>query len=203
MNEMIRATLLTLLEAGIQQIIRLDTQLQQKVAQLAGKQIGIEISDKQLSLLLIPTERGLLLQQADLSNADATISGQSDAFIAMIRSKDKLDLMFGHGIRVSGDLATIRQFQQLIDSSKPDIEAILSNLFGDLAAHQMVSSANSLHHQMSLMKNSLTQNSMEYLTEELRILPTQIEYQPFVEECERAREQCDRLAARIDRLAAK
>jgi len=196
----LQAVFLDAAEAAVNPVLQRDPVTLAALGKLSGKVIGIEVTGWPVSLYILPHNQGVQLHQQAPCEADVTLSGDVAAFIKLLSSDEKADAMFGHGISVTGNTALASEFQAILKASDPDWEGLLGNLIGDLPAHEV---SRYLGWKMGFYKQtgrSLSQNTLEYLQEEIRLLPPAAEIDHYLHQVDQIRQQCDRLAARIERL---
>ncbi|KDE40261.1 MAG: SCP2 domain-containing protein [Nitrincola lacisaponensis] len=198
--ELLSATLIGTAEASLNLLLKKDPATRQRLAALSGKVIRLEMEQPRLNLTLLPGQAGLDLLLNSEAVADLTLSGKASDFMLMLQQQHAEDKLFGKGIDLQGDTGLATQFSQAIKGFKLDWEAWLADLIGDTAAHPL---AHFLHQQGQYWQQagqSLTQNTSEYLQEELRLLPPRAEIEQFIEDIEQLRDDVARLEARINAL---
>ena len=104
-------------------------------------------------------------------------------------------------MEILGDSDTGQQFQDMLSAVDWDWEEQLSQLTGDVVAHQAGRLAREAIQFISNSSRTLQQDISEYLQEEARLLPARIEVGYFLEEVDQLRADVDRLSARVDRLS--
>jgi len=199
----INATLLTLAETSLNQLLGHNPEALRRLAELEGKVIGINLSAPTCSLSLRPHGGGVQIERIDQDNADVTLSGSASDFFRLLTAQEKTDALFGKSIRVAGDSGLATRFSQILIESGMDWEGILADIIGDLPAHHL---GDYLRWKAAFYfnaGNSLMQNMEEYLKEEIRLLPTQPELEHFSDQVDTLKEAVERSEARLQRLKAK
>lgn len=199
-SDMLHAALITPIEGVLNQLLATDSVTGDALGQLAGNIIKIEASDIAQSLFILPYQGGVQLQLDCEAPADVSLIGSSSKLLQLAASKNKAEHFFGNGITVEGKTSLANQFQALLADTQIDFEALLAEYIGDLPAHYLSDVARSKNHFLALAAKSLGLNSKEYIQEELKILPTQPEFEGWAIAVEDVLEATDRLAARIQRL---
>lgn len=201
MTGMLQATLLTTAEEIINQLLKRDPVTLQHLTQLNGKVITIHLTQPDMELFLLPNSEGLQIQSVYNDTPDATLSGRATDFFTLLSSQNKADAMFGKSIQISGDSALATRLQQILSDARIDWEEMLSEVIGELPAHQLALYAVWKAQWYKNTADSLLQNLDEYLKEEARIVPTRPEADFFYDEIEAMQERVERLNARFKQLA--
>jgi ubiquinone biosynthesis protein UbiJ len=201
--QMLSAALLGSAETSLNKLLQQDPKTLQRLAALSGKVICLQISQPTLSLTLLPGPDGLDLLLHSESPADLTLSGQAQDFIQMASAENSSDKLFGKGISISGDTGLATAFSHTLKGFSIDWEAWLGDLIGDTFAHPLAGFIRNQKQQLERIQQSLTANSVEYLQEELRILPPRAEIDGFLEAVDQLRDATERLEARIHVLSRR
>ena len=133
---------------------------------------------------------------------DCMISGSP---FSLIRShfENNSDAVFSGDIEISGSSRLAQQFTGILKRIEIDWEEHLSNITGDVIAHQVGEFVRSTASWFNRNWQSSELNLKEYLQEELRLTPGQLEMENFFDDVDQLRDDVERLAARINRLANK
>ena len=111
--------------------------------------------------------------------------------------------LFTGDVKISGDLAVGRNFQQLFKQLDPDIEERLSHYTGDVAAHQLGNVVRwSYHYKRDALK-TLQLNVTEFLQDETQDTPSEPEVEVFLKQVDDLRSDLDRIVLRTIRLQNK
>ena len=84
--------------------------------------------------------------------------------------------------------------------ARPDIEAELAKLVGDIPAHQVAGLARRTDAWARRAATALAMNTAEFLQEEARQLPPRVEVDAFGRSVERLRDDVERAAQRLEQL---
>ncbi|GAA0793713.1 ubiquinone biosynthesis accessory factor UbiJ [Marinobacterium sediminicola] len=198
---MINATLLTLAEASLNRVLARDPVTLARLGELAGCEIRVECHQPEWHCTLLPHNQGIDLLAESGDEADACIRGSALNLIRLPQAGNQV--LFGHGVTIEGDSGLVHRLQQILADSQIDWEAWLADIIGDTAAHPLANLLRTAAHQLRYGSSSLIHSLEEYLHEEARLLPTQVEIDIWQEQVEELREATDRLEARIARLEHK
>jgi ubiquinone biosynthesis protein UbiJ len=136
------------------------------------------------------------------ATADATLAGTPFALLALMR-EDPAAVIRRGDVTLAGDGEVGARFQELAMLLRPDLEAALSGVIGDIPAW---GAGSLLRKALDFGRASITtqaSNVGEYLAHERRLLVPSAEARQFIEEVDALREQTDRLAARVAQLEAR
>jgi ubiquinone biosynthesis protein UbiJ len=191
---------LTGLEDVINAWLRLDPCTCERLAGLEGRCIGLDLQGFDLRLYILPGENGIRLRDVFEGEPDTVLYGTSLGMARLGLGASAEKTLFSGSVTISGDVETGQAFKQALDAMDIDWEEQLSRLTGDVVAHQICNAARRLRSAARHTRTALAQDSGEYLTEELRILPSRIEVENFSRDVDILRMAADRLAARVRRL---
>jgi ubiquinone biosynthesis protein UbiJ len=103
-------------------------------------------------------------------------------------------------VSISGDGEVAARFQELLQLLRPDLEAGLARVVGDIPAHGAgLLLRKALDYGRSSLRTTAT-NAGEYLAHEKQVLVPRAEAEQYLQEVDVLREQTDRLAARVAAL---
>ncbi|MCV6589666.1 MAG: SCP2 sterol-binding domain-containing protein [Marinobacterium sp.] len=201
MLEMISSTLFTVAEESINAVLRNDPTSLQRLSQLEGKTLVIQLTQPDMRFAILPNADGLQLHSKMGLDADVTLTGTPADFMRLLSSPDKAAAMFGQGISASGDNGLATELQHILSASHFDWEGKLAAIIGNLPAHQLADFISFKSNQYRTIGNSLLENLQEYLKEESDLLPARPEVDDFLNAVDRLRDDADRLEARFQRLS--
>ena len=101
---------------------------------------------------------------------------------------------------VTGDLHVAEGFATLLKLARPDLEEELSHWVGDVAARELGLAAAGAVAWLKRAGAALEMNTAEFLQDERRALPAELEAQGFYADVERLRDDVERAAARLKQL---
>ena len=197
---MIKPLLISTLEAALNQYLALDEDVSLFLAPIDQKIIAIHILPFNETIYLCPTEDNIQILEHYIAEPDARITGTLSALGLMSLSATPMRSIFSGEIKIEGDTQTAHQFQQLFKKLEIDLEEKLSYFTGDIIAHQMGNLFRSGQRWTEESIDTFKLNSKEFLQEETRNLPAEVEADIFYRKVDTLRSDFDRLLARIDRL---
>jgi ubiquinone biosynthesis protein UbiJ len=197
---MLTATLENVLNRGLPRSPR----AQQLCAELAGRKAAVAIAGSPRCVLIEST--GLTLKLSAVTAealagmpVDATISGGPFSLLALSGAAPEAVLQRG-AVRIEGDAELAQKFRELALLLRPDLEEELSQVLGDVPAHQLGRFARAALGWTRKAAATTVLNAAEYLGHERRDLVPRSEAEQFLQGVDTLREDVDRLAARIDLL---
>jgi ubiquinone biosynthesis protein UbiJ len=169
--------------------------------QLTPQVLAIEITAPEFKFFLLPTTEGVNLRGHYEGDITTHLQGSLAALIRLAKS-NQLNLK-DTGVQVVGSTNFLSELQRILKGVEIDWEEMLSQVFGDIVGHQ---SAQLIRGKMSWAKDRATniqRLTSEFLTEELRALPSQAELAFFHGQVDELRLGADRVAARIEHILAR
>jgi ubiquinone biosynthesis protein UbiJ len=133
---------------------------------------------------------------ADAKAADAEISGPVSALLGLF-SATAANPGSAPSVQIRGDADTANRFRDLFKLLRPDPEAQLARLIGDVPAHGLAQFTASALDWGRRALDSGRRNVAEYLEEESRDLVNKTEMEEFLRGVDLAREAADRAEARL------
>jgi ubiquinone biosynthesis protein UbiJ len=185
------------IEQGIQALLRLDPDTRDRLDQLDGKLIAVNVVRPNLEFVIsVVDKRVNIIGQVD-TPADTTLTGSLSAFKSLSSGNDAL---YKGEVSIEGDLHIGQQLKDIVAKLDPDWEELLSPMLGDTVVHQLAIASQSLSSWLSRTRSSLEQNTSEYLQEEAELLAPNSEIHDYCLDVDAIRASVDRLDARIERL---
>jgi len=142
---------------------------------------------------------GRLLLSRDGAAADVTVSGTLLNLLSLARGNAQEVIRRGD-VRIEGDGAAAESFQELLGLLRPDLEAGLATVIGEVPAYGAGALLRKALDYGRQVAQTGALNVGEYLAHERRELVPRAEAQQFIEEVDTLRETVDRIAARVARL---
>jgi len=197
----IQDSLVAVAEVAGNRLLALDETALQGCCELQGHCIAIEITDLDFRLYCHPGSWGLRFSRAaPAGEAGATISGRLAALVDLAVQDDKLSTSMHERVAFHGNVALAQKTQAILAGLDIDWEEALAQRGGDLFAFQVHQGARRLGDWLRQGVDSLAQTSSEYLREEARLSPTQVEFDRFKADLTTLKHDLARAEARIQRL---
>lgn len=187
------------LEVALNRYLWMDVASLARLGEMSGKLIAVELRGLDITLTMAPHGGGIQLLKDYEGTPDTVIIGTPLALTRLGAGGDRTALFAGE-VEVRGDLAVGQRFEAVLREIEIDWEEQLSQVVGDVAAHQV---ANLVHDTLAWGAKSadtLRRDLSEYLQEEIRQVPHPAEVEAFLSAVDTLRDDAARLEARIKRL---
>lgn len=193
-------------ETALNRALNYDPGTQAALAELTGKLVKVVLHRPQLTFYCGFAPEGILLFSYREEPADTTIHGSVTA-VASLLWRERHTLA-GSGVEISGDVGLVHKLQQILANLEVDWEQILHEAIGKAstpAAADLLSfpitkflrdSAAQVRRHVAVTPDWMR----DYLTEELRMLPSPHEVAAFAADVDEVRAAADRLEARLRKL---
>ncbi len=196
----INQTTAVLMEQAGNRLLSLDGEANTKLRLFSDKLIQINISDLELNYFILFPGGNLVVKSHCERSPSALISGKLSAFITAASAENSGDAIFTGDLHFSGEISTARRFQEFVQTLEIDWQEPATRLFGDVLGHTINSGIKKAGLFTRSLFSSLRQDIPEYLQEEIRVSPSQVELNTYYEQVDVVRSQTDRLQARIQQL---
>jgi ubiquinone biosynthesis accessory factor UbiJ len=188
------------IQAMIDRNVAASPRARQLLAQLAGRHMQIVARFTPWRIALHASESGLRVSLPRSPPAeDITVTGTPLALLSMLR-QDPAEVIRRGDVAIAGDAELATRFQELLQLLRPDLEAGLARIVGDIPAH---GAGTLLRKALDYGRGSLRTQAMnvgEYLAHEKRVLVPRMEAEEYLQQVDALRERTDRLAARVGAL---
>ena len=186
------------LEAAINQALKLDPVTQERLMDLDGKVILIEISDWEIQCFLQPSSTAVNLYAEWDGNVDTTITSTLFGFIRISLNQADQASVFENSLQIRGDIQTGQQLRDILSHIDIDWEQHLANIIGDTPAHHLGKAARHVQQSLSQARHSLNRQISDYIHHEARLTPTRTELDSFCQQVNALRHAVERLEVRIN-----
>ena len=193
------STLAATLETALDLYLKQDPRAMERAAALEGKCIALSVIGTPLTFYFLPDRQSVQVLGHYEGPVDTHLRGSPLGY-ARLGMADREDALFQGAVQIEGDTEIGEQFQTLLAGVDLDWEEKLSQVTGDVIAHQAGKFARQARRLISDGAETLARDSSEYLQEEARLLPTRAEVNYFLADVDTLRTDTDRLEARVKRL---
>ena len=197
------SSLLAAIEVSLNRYLELDPESPKRLRTIEGKVIAIEMRDLDLCFYLLPDSHGIQVMGEYEGEADTRLSGSPLALLQMGVSSNAEKSLFSGEVEISGNVELGQEFKQILDNMDIDWEEHLSQLTGDVIAHQFGRFVKGVNKWGEKAAETLAMDVSDYLHEEKRLVATHTEVERFNAEVDRLRSDTDRLEARMKRIMDK
>ncbi|HDS3849339.1 ubiquinone biosynthesis accessory factor UbiJ [Legionella pneumophila] len=198
---MLKEYSLKALQTAINQAMKLDEQMPQKIQKLDGKTLEMVITPLNVNFYIRFKGSDMQLLHRIDGRPDTIIHSNPIGLIRLsLLPTSKARSLFNDKIRISGDIELGQSVKKLFDEIDIDWEGHLAHFTGDVVAHQIGSFVRKGLEFKNQFSTSMQQNITEFLQEELRISPSRNELEDFFAEVDELVLSVDRLQAHINNL---
>jgi len=199
-----QSSLLAAAEIGGNRLLAYDEAVLRGCLEMQGHCIAIDIIDLDFQLYCHPGGWGIRLsREPPAGDVDASISGRLMALINLASQDDKVSTSIREQVSFNGNVALAQKLQKLLASLDIDWEEALAERTGDVLAFQIHQRARSLGKWLRQSADSLLQTSSEYLREEVRLSPTEVEFEAFQARITELKHDVARTEIRLQQLLEK
>ncbi|MCW8830527.1 MAG: SCP2 sterol-binding domain-containing protein [Gammaproteobacteria bacterium] len=191
------------LETAINKYLSLDPEVTEKLAELEGRVIAVEITGVDKSLYFFPHQAGMDVLEQYEGEVNTTLKGSPVALLKMSLSKDVAPLMLKGEVEIAGDVRLGRSFKKILSEMEVDWEEYMARIIGDAPAHHLAGLTKKIISWGQQASNDLALDVSEYLQEESRDLVSKPELEKFYQDVDELRNQLDRVQARFNALKSK
>ena len=194
------ANLDSALAAAINGWLGLDPDTASRLQPLEGRIIALHLRLLELTVMLRVDQGRIALVRDTDAEPDTVLHGTPLGMARLGLGRDSAGTLFSGEVEITGDVETGQAFKAALDAMDIDWEEQLSHLTGDIVAHQLGNLARSTGDWLRHGRTTLEKDIGEYLQEEVRVLPSRIEIENFIDAVGEIAMDVDRLEARLKRL---
>lgn len=203
------------LQRLINDALQYDPSARQRLTELAGQSLVLEMREPALTLALAiekdaqetNVQRSTAHIEVAFSEpvdaANARVSGRATDLLAVLRASDRTQAMMSHQIDIQGDTRTFFTLQSILADLDIDWELALGDRLGDLPAHWLAEGLRSVAAWARVQGESTERTVQNYLREESDVLVPSSIWQAHSEQIHNTRLATDRLMARLERLSKR
>lgn len=195
------AALLAAAQALVNRTLALDPEGAARLAKVQGRVLRVELIGLGLHLYVVPEGAGLGLFGDYAAEPDCSVRATPAALLSMVLAEHREDEVFSGAVQIDGDNGLAQTIGEVFKGLDIDWEEQLATITGDSVAHQIGNQARAGSRWAKRSGQTLQTDLREYLIEEGRFIPSEMELQGFLDGVDRLRDDVDRLEARVERLA--
>ena len=191
------------LEGAMNRLLLQDPETLAELAQLGDRVVGLQLKGVGITLYFLPHSQGMSVMTQYAGDADVLIIASPAALVRLKLSDQPQPTLFSGDVKMHGDIETAQRFQQILGKLDVDMEEILSQYIGDIAAHRLGNIGRGLSGWFKQASLTLGRNLSEYVQYEGRDVATEAELDDFSCTVDILRDDTERLAARINLLKSR
>lgn len=166
------------------------------LGELEGRRMQVVARHTPWQVCLHASQGRLLISRDPAPNADVRLAGTPLALLGLLR-EDPANVIRRGDVTLDGDAEAGQRFQELTQLLRPDLEAGLARIIGDIPAYGVGSLMRKALAWGRTSATTQADNIGEYLAHERKLLVPRAEARQFLEDVDALRESTDRLAARV------
>jgi ubiquinone biosynthesis accessory factor UbiJ len=187
------------LQAMIDRAVEGSPRARDLLGELEGRRLEVVVRHTPWRASLHASEGRLLLSREPSPDADVRLAGTPLSLLGLLREEPAAVIRRGD-VTLEGDAEAGQRFQELTELLRPDLEAGLARIIGDIPAYGVGSLLRKALSWGRASANTQADNIGEYLAHERKVLVPRAEARQFLEDVDALREDTDRLAARVAEL---
>lgn len=195
-------TISTAVMAGAEKLINAalnyDPATRIAMAKLEPQVLAIHLTAPQLTIYVAPRNDGIHILGQCESAITTELKGSIPALITLLKS-DRINLK-DSGVQVMGSSHFLSELQQILKTLDIDWEEMLTQILGDVVGHQSAEFIRSKFGWVKDRASNIQRLTSEFLTEELKALPSKAELGFFNRQVDEIQLDVERIEARINQL---
>lgn len=204
MNQFLGSLALLPIEKALNAIVARDEHVAKKLSAFDSKCIEVVSASPNFSLSVRFEDGTIKLSAIDSQtlgiSADATISATAENLLGLLVKKADQRAMADAAIDISGDAALVHDLQMTIESLDVDWQDYLAPIFGDVLSNQLGEMERGARDWSKSAGTNMQRSVRDYLTEEARLVPSELEVDSFSNRLDQLRLSIDRVAAKTELL---
>lgn len=168
------------------------------LARLEGKILAVNITSPAFNFFVMPMDNEIRLMNHWEGDVDTRLSGSLLALTKL--NQTEIHNLKDSGVSVMGDIGLLADLHHLLKHLDIDWEEMLSQLTGDVIGHQTAQVIRTQFNWVKARATSAQRLTREFLTEELKTLPSKPELEGFYRQVDDLRLAVDRAAARVEKM---
>lgn len=201
MTSLFPTTALTLiLNRTVNSVLRYDPGSRYRLAKLSGKILRISSTSPTATLFVCPTSEGVDFLDFSERTPDTILSGKLLDLVELLTHEGHT--LADTDVDVIGDVNLLKEVREIATDADIDWEEPINAILGTVPGHQLAELLRGTFAWANTARTKTTQYLSEYLTEELRMIPSEPELIDFYSRIDSLRSDTDRLEARIKALAS-
>tara|TARA_B100000686_G_scaffold354042_1_gene462331 strand:- start:2269 stop:2904 length:636 start_codon:yes stop_codon:yes gene_type:complete len=203
MNKLFKSTTLWSIEKILNQLISIDSHVNEKLKKFSGKTLAIHTTNPTFTITTFIEAEKISLSSAELEDSriipDVAITAELADFLFLLTDKDTP--LADARIKVVGDVHLIQAIQTTIRSLDTQWADLLAPIVGDIVTNEVSQFVNDLQAWKIETDQRIKRNIPDYLIEESKLIPNPNDVKKFSENLEALRLRIDRLNAKAELLS--
>jgi ubiquinone biosynthesis protein UbiJ len=204
LNQFLGSLALLPVENILNAIVRRDPHIAKKLVAFDSKCIEIVSLRPNFSLSIRFEDDTIKLSAIDTQTlgiqADATITGNAENLFGLLTKKSDQRAMADAAIDISGDATLVQDLHVTIESLDVDWQDYLAPILGDVLSNELGEIQSNARDWSKSTGTSMHRGVRDYLSEEARLVPSELEVDSFSNRLDQLRLSIDRVAAKTELL---
>ena len=204
MNQFLGSLALLPVEKILNAIVRRDPHIAKKLVAFDSKCIEVVSLRPDFSVSIRFEDDTIKLSAIDTQTlgiqADATITGNAENLLGLLTKKSDQRALADAAIDISGDATLVQDLHVTIESLDVDWQDYLAPILGDVLSNELGEIQSSARDWSKSTGTSMHRDVRDYLSEEARLVPSELEVDSFSNRLDQLRLSIDRVAAKTELL---
>ena len=204
MNQFLGSLALIPVEKILNAIVRRDPHIAKKLVAFDSKCIEVVSLRPDFSVSIRFEDDTIKLSAIDTQTlgiqADATITGNAENLLGLLTKKSDQRALADAAIDISGDATLVQDLHVTIESLDVDWQDYLAPILGDVLSNELGEIQSSARDWSKSTGTSMHRDVRDYLSEEARLVPSELEVDSFSNRLDQLRLSIDRVAAKTELL---
>lgn len=204
MNQFLRTLALLPIEKILNAIVARDAHIAKKIVAFDSKCIEVVSLRPDFSLSIRFEDGTIKLSAFDSQTlgiqTDATITGNAESLLGLLTKKSYQRGLANSAIDISGDATLVQDLHVTIESLDLDWQDYLAPIFGDVLSNELGEIQSNARDWSKSAGTSMHSSVRDYLSEEARLLPSELEVDSFANRLDQLRLSIDRVAVKTELL---
>lgn len=185
-------------ERALNTVLARDPATPRRLAPLMGHSLALCLTSPAWQAVVVATATGLRFTDKTASaHVDARMTLTPTAIGALLSGADIETVVLQGHIHLEGDIELVSLFGALLRQLNPDMEGALAQLIGQLPAHAVITQLRHHHAHRQAAWAQLRTDSVEYATEEARVLMGQHQMHVMRDQLDELNRQLERSERRL------
>lgn len=187
-------------ESAGNHVLAYDPDFLEQLQPFFKKTFRIELTEPAYTFDLRACPDGFIIEPAGEQKPEVSLRGSLWAFSKLAREGSHSEVFAKGRISMSGDAELGQAFQRVLGGMQIDWEEILAGVAGDATARGVSRAVNEMGAWFKQSSHYFSENTGDFLREELALTPSKVEVDAQSEQIELLRSDTARLEARVTRL---
>lgn len=204
MENILNPTLHTAALAGLEKALNTALELapegRSSLQSLNGKVFALHCTAPPLDVYLQPCATGISLMGVYEGQPTTSVRGLASDFAELATASDPAATLINGQLEIGGDSGPLIELQRILNQLDIDWESPLTEHLGDVAGHQLAVMLRGGFAWGRQASDSLARQLSEFIHEEARLTPPQLELEDFYQDVQELAMKTERLQSRVQRL---